>query len=120
MPDCTRLISRDAAIAVMPAAFKVGDRGWRGYARQYVEGSDWYPEIRPGTVTGVDEDGTLRLSMEGVMPGRERKRTPGGWISWGIEPELFHRTPEEALAQAKRAVAQQAEDRASHTKAGGA
>lgn len=83
--------------------WKKGDKAWRGYARIYLEGSDvWWPEIRPATVVDVAKDGTLRLHMEGPMPGAERKRNPGTWMAWDFDPNNLFSTPEEALRVAKR------------------
>lgn len=83
-------------------AWKVGDRGWRGYARHFGDKSKWFPEIRPFTVRRAHEDGTFELLCEGIMPGKEGKRAPGNWINFGADPSIMHRTPEAALRQAKR------------------
>lgn len=82
--------------------WKLGDTVWRGYARHHGNPKEWWPEIRPGRITEVNDDGTYRLHMEGIMPGSERKRHPGGWIHYGADAELLHKTPEAALRQAKR------------------
>lgn len=89
-----------------PALLKVGDTIWHGYARVYIEGGrDWCPEIRPGKIVEVQRDGLLRLQMEGVMPGSERKRNPGAWMVWGVDPATVRRTPEDALEDAHACVA---------------
>lgn len=82
--------------------WKVGDRGWRGYARHYGNPKEWWPEIRPFTIRRDNGDGSYELSVEGVIPGGEGKRNPGSWIAFSVDPELMHRTPEAALRQAKR------------------
>lgn len=87
---------------------KAGDLIWRGYARPYGFGTPerHYPEIRPGTVRHVHDDGTCDVVMEGIMPGRESKRNPGFWMAYHLAPELMLDTPEAALAQALAAVKQ--------------
>lgn len=82
--------------------WKVGDRGWRGYARHYGNPQEWWPEIRPFTIREAKSDGTFELHCEGVMPGTEGKRTPGSWIHFSAQPDILHMTPEAALRQAKR------------------
>lgn len=85
---------------------KVGDTVWRGYARHFGDPKEVWPEIRPGKVTAVDEDGTIAVALKGIMPGTEGKRNPGGWMAWYQPPERYRATPEEALADAKAAVTQ--------------
>jgi len=87
------------------ANWKPGDIGWRGYARHYGNPKEWWPEIRPARVVEVNNDGLLRLHMEGIIPGSEGKRNPGGWVAWNVDPDLLHKTPEAALRQAKRVAA---------------
>lgn len=82
-----------------------GDRGWRGYARHFGNSKEWWPEIRPARVVKVNEDGSLRVHVEGTVPGHEGKRNPGAWTAWGLDPDSLHRTPEAALKQAKRVAA---------------
>lgn len=84
--------------------WKVGDIGWRGYARHYGNPKEWWPEIRPARVVKVNDDGTLDLHMEGIIPGSEGKRNPGSWVGRNMDPSLLHRTPETALKQARRAA----------------
>ena len=88
------------------AAWKVGDRGWRGYARHYGNPKEWWPEIRPFRVRRDVGDGSFELHCEGVMPGSEGKRSPGSWINFGADPDIMCRTPEAALRQAKQAADQ--------------
>ncbi|CCB64426.1 hypothetical protein [Hyphomicrobium sp. MC1] len=90
-------------------AWKKGDAFWRGYARSWDSGQTYYPEIRAGHIQDVNDDGTYRCIMVGIMPGMERKRTPGGWIAFGLDPDLMHQTPEAALACALTAVEQASE-----------
>jgi hypothetical protein len=77
--------------------FKKGARIWRGYARVFIEGGEWFPEIRPGRVSRISEDGSLELHMDGVMPGSERRRNPGGWLSRNIDPANVADNPHAAL-----------------------
>ena len=84
---------------------KAGDTVWRGYARPYDDGVYW-PEIRPGRVSRVNDDGSIEIHMHGRMPGTEGKRTPGAWTAWNQDPERYHSTPEAALADAQLALAQ--------------
>ena len=83
------------------AEWKAGDLCWRGYARNYGNPKEWWPEIRPGRVTAINTDGSLSCTMEGVIPGAEGKRNPGSWVAWSLRPVLLHRTPEDALRAAK-------------------
>lgn len=92
-------------------AWKKGDQFWRGYARSWDDGHSHYPEIRAGRIEHVNDDGTFRCVMVGIMPGAERKRTPGGWIAFGLDSDLLHRTPEAALQCALKAVDQVAASR---------
>jgi hypothetical protein len=85
---------------------KAGDLIWRGYARPYGTPDGHYPEIRPGHIRHVHEDGTCDVVMEGIMPGRENKRNPGFWMTYHLDPDLMLDTPEAALAQALEAVKQ--------------
>lgn len=87
---------------------KVGDIVWRGYARRYDDRTYW-PEIRPGQVTLVHDDGTIDVNMMGVVPGCEGKRNPGGWVAWHQPPERYHLAPEAALVEAKATVEQASE-----------
>lgn len=93
---------------------KVGDIVWRGYARSYSDPAVYWPEIRPGRVSKVSDDGTLEVWMFGLMPGTETKRNPGSWRAWHQDPARYHRTPEAALAEAKEAVAQIDEPTSAH------
>jgi len=85
---------------------KVGDTVWRGYARHYGDGVTYWPEIRPGDVRAVHDDGTIDVTLCGVMPVREGRRSPGAWVAFRQPPERYHATPETALAEAHNAVAQ--------------
>jgi hypothetical protein len=85
---------------------KVGDLVWRGYARVYSDADTYWPEIRPGRISKIADDGSLEVWMFGLMPGTEGKRNPGSWRAWNQDPELYHATPEAALEDAKAALAQ--------------
>lgn len=85
---------------------KAGDTVWRGYARPYDDDGVYWPEIRPGRVSRVNDDGSLEVFMQGRMPGSEGKRSAGSWTAWHQDPDRYHSTPEAALVDAKLALAQ--------------
>jgi hypothetical protein len=89
----------------------IGDLIWRGYARFHNNSQEWWPEVRAGYVRAVKLDGTYEINMVGIIPGREAKRTHGMWVHYGCESDIMNRTPQEALAQALRAVEQAKKER---------
>lgn len=79
----------------------IGQRYWRGYARTYIEGGEWFPEVRACEVVEVQPDGFVRLRLEGIIPGGERKRNPGYWTAWNVDPAGLSPDP---IAAMKRAI----------------
>lgn len=88
----------------MAKRWKVGDNCWQGYARKYFDAGDWFPEVRPGKIVAKNSDGSFRVHNEGILPGCERKRNPGTWVSNRVDPEFLRADPISAMERAIECV----------------